>query len=310
VSSAVVIVSGGGAISPFTTPTAGCGAGLSAGSTDTGLREGLLAHGFAVYTSPANVGNRPVTHDPDFGGFSDPPDVLPVELTVNAAGPIDTAGERLAAFLTFLAEREGLSRVHLVAHSMGGLFSRAAIRVLREQGSTLQIASLVTLGTPWNGSYAADHANGDLPLSVAAGDPVTEQIMADFVTLRNAVSGGAAEQVTRRYLTGDDGWNERQRGVLDGIPLTILAGDHFRHDGGDAAAWPHDGLVQLRSAVAEGVSPGVAAPRHVQVFPDVHSIYFAEPFGLPWERALTWDPDVRAAVVAAIRSADAALQEG
>lgn len=31
----VVMVSGGGAISPFTTPTAGCASGLSAGSTDT-----------------------------------------------------------------------------------------------------------------------------------------------------------------------------------------------------------------------------------------------------------------------------------
>lgn len=303
-STAVVIVSGGGAISPFTTPTAGCGTGLSAGSTDTGLREGLLAEGFAVYTSPANVGNKPVTHDPDFGGFTDPPEVLPVELTVNAVGQIDTAGDRLAAFLTFLAEREGLTRVHLVAHSMGGLFSRAAIRMLREQGSTLQIASLTTLGTPWNGSYAADHANGDLPLSVAGGDPITEQIIADFIVLRDGVSGGAAEQVTRRYLAVANGWNERQRGVLDGIPLTIVAGDHFRLDGGDAAAWPHDGLVQLSSALAEGVSPEVASPRHVEVFPDVHSIYFAEPFGLPWERALTWDPAVRAVVVAAIRDAD------
>lgn len=303
-SSAVVIVSGGGAISPFTTPTTGCGTGLSAGSTDTGLREGLLAEGFAVYTSPANVGNKAVTHDPDFGGFTDPPEVLPIELTVDAAGPIDTAGERLAAFLTFLTEREGLQRVHLVAHSMGGLFSRAAIRVLREQGSSLRIASLTTLGTPWNGSYAADHANGDLPLAVAGGDPITEQIIADFIVLRDGISGGAAEQVTRRYLTGADGWNERQRGVLDGIPLTIVAGDHFRLDGGDAAAWPHDGLVQLSSALAEGVSADVAAPRHVAVFPDVHSIYFAEPFGLPWERALTWDPAVRAVVVEAIRDAD------
>lgn len=301
---AVVIVSGGAAISPFTTPSAGCTGGLSAGSTDTGLREGLLAEGLAVYTSPANVGNRPVIADPEFGGFSHPPEVLPVELTVNAVGPIDAAGERLAAFLSFLVEREGCSRVHLVAHSMGGLFSRAAIRVLRDQGSALRIASLTTLGTPWNGSYAADHANGDLPIEVAGGDRVTEQIIADFITLRDGVSGGAAEQVTRRYLTGSDGWNERQRGVLDGIPLIILAGDHFRLDGGDAAAWPHDGLVQLSSAVAEGISPEVALPRLVQVFPDVHSIYFAEPFGLPWERALTWDPEVRSVVLQAIRDAD------
>jgi pimeloyl-ACP methyl ester carboxylesterase len=304
-STAVVIVSGGAAISPFTTPDAGCGQGLSAGSTDTGLREGLLAAGFTVYTSPANVGNHPVTADPDANGFADPPEVLPVELTVNAVGAIDDAGERLAAFLTFLAGREGLDAFHLVAHSMGGLFSRAAIRVLRDQGSALRIASLTTLGTPWNGSYAADHANGDLPVAIAGGHPVTEQIMADFVTLRDNVSGGAGEQVTLRYLAGDDGWNARQAGVLDGIPLTIIAGDHFQLDGGDSAAWPHDGLVQLGSAVAAGVPQQVASPRRVLVVPDVHSIFFTDAVGLPWERALTWDPAVLAAVIDALEDAEA-----
>lgn len=301
----VVIVSGGAAVSPFTTPTAGCAHGLSAGSTDTGLREGLLAAGFAVYTSPANVIDRPVTADADFGGFAEPPEVLPVELTVNAVGAIDDAGERLASFLSFLAEREDFDEVHLVAHSMGGLFSRAAIRVLRDRGSALRIASLTTLGTPWNGSYAADHANGDLPLSVAGGDPATERIIADFITLRGGASGGAAEQVTRRYLAGADGWNERQAGVLDGIPLTIIAGDHFHLDGGDPVAWPHDGLVQLSSATAHGVSAAVASPRRVLVVHDVHSIYFTEPFGLPWARALTWDPVVLEAVVEALQHAEA-----
>mgnify|MGYP000706350845 CR=1 FL=1 len=92
----VVIVSGGGAISPFTTPTAGCAVGLSAGSTDTGLREALLGAGLAVWTSPANVGRGPVTNDPEANGFDEAPEQLPASLTVNAAGTIDTAGEHLA----------------------------------------------------------------------------------------------------------------------------------------------------------------------------------------------------------------------
>ena len=36
------------------------------------------------------------------------------------------------------------------------------------------------------------------------------------------------------------------------------------------------------------------------MFPDVHSIYFADQFGLPWETALTWDPAVLDVVVAAL----------
>ena len=48
---AVVIVSGGSAISPFTTPEAGCSQGQAAGSSDTFLRAGLLGAGFDVFTT-------------------------------------------------------------------------------------------------------------------------------------------------------------------------------------------------------------------------------------------------------------------
>ena len=51
-SHAVVIVSGGAAVSPFTTPTQACGSGLAAGNTDTALREALLKAGHQVFTSP------------------------------------------------------------------------------------------------------------------------------------------------------------------------------------------------------------------------------------------------------------------
>ena len=58
VSRAVVIMSGGGAVSPFTTPTQACSSDdgfLEAGNTDTALRESLLAAGKQVYTAPAMV---------------------------------------------------------------------------------------------------------------------------------------------------------------------------------------------------------------------------------------------------------------
>ena len=62
---AVVIVSGGDAISPFTTPTDGCAAGQAAGSTDTALRDALLGAGIPVFTSPANAGpGRPASRTP------------------------------------------------------------------------------------------------------------------------------------------------------------------------------------------------------------------------------------------------------
>lgn len=300
---AVVVVSGGAAVSPFTTPSAACAGGQPAGSTDSALRAALLGAGFRVFTSPANIGQRPVVEDRDFAGFTDPPEVLPAELTVDAVGPIDTAGEHLGRFLAWLAEREALATVDLVGHSMGGLFSRAAIRELQRAGHPLRIGSLTTLGTPWTGSYAADIANGHLPFAATCGDAGTETIVREFTELHRTASTGAGEQVTAHYLAGADGWNERQRGVLDGIPVTIVGGDHFRLAAGGPDAWPHDGLVQLASATAADVSPAVVQPREVRVLPDVHSIFFAEQFGLPWQHGLTWDPAAHSIVVAALQAA-------
>jgi pimeloyl-ACP methyl ester carboxylesterase len=298
----VVIVSGGAAISPFTTPTAGCLSGLSAGSTDTGVREALLGAGLAVYTSPANVGRRPVTNDPEANGFDDAPEQLPGELTVNAVGTIDDAGQHLAAFLTFLARREGFAEADLVCHSMGGLFARAAIRELKAAGHPLRIRSLATLGTPWTGSFVAEVAGGLADMSLAAGDPRTESIIVEMRDQLMDASEGAGGQVTSQYLAGADGWNERQVGVLDAIPVTIVAGDWFQAADGDSHAWPHDGLVSVSSALAQHVSPAVVQPRATHLFHDVHSIFFADQLGLPWRQALTWNPEVFQVVLDAIES--------
>jgi pimeloyl-ACP methyl ester carboxylesterase len=301
---AVVIVSGGAAISPFTTPAAGCASGLSAGSTDTGLREALLGAGLAVYTSPANVGRRPVTEDPEANGFDGAPEQLPAELTVNAVGTIDDAGQHLGAFLSYLAAREGFEEVDLVCHSMGGLFARAAIRELTTAGHPLRTRSLTTLGTPWTGSFVAEVAGGLADMSLAAGDPRTESIIREMQEQLTVGSEGAGQQVTSQYLAGADGWNERQTGVLDGIPVTIVAGDWFQAADDDPHAWPHDGLVSLSSALAQHVSPWVMQPRSSHVFHDVHSIFFADQLGLQWHHALTWNPAVFQVVLDAIGSAD------
>ena len=297
---AVVIVSGGDAISPFTTPDDGCRSGLSAGSTDTALREALLSAGMPVFTSPATAGLRQAVSDPGFGGFAEPPLVLPEEMTVDATGPIDDAGGCLATFLAWLSREHGVMSVDLVGHSMGGLFSRAAIRELATDSVAPAVRRLVTIGTPWQGGFAADFAAGDLPLAAADADADTESIMAEFAQESATSSTGAGEQVTRRYLVDPGGWKDRQSGVLDAIPVTVIGGDYFRHDGGNPAVWPHDGLVTLVSALAVGVPASVLPAHTSHAFPDVHSIYFADRFGLPWESALTWDPAVHRIVVDAL----------
>ncbi|MEI8058315.1 MAG: alpha/beta hydrolase [Actinomycetes bacterium] len=303
VSRAVVIVSGGASISPFTTPSEAARTGFAAGSTDTALREHLLTAGYRVFTSPAALGAGPAERDEGFAGFDNVPLLLPAALTVNAAGSIQDAGASLAAFLTHLAREYDVATVDLVGHSMGGLFSRAALPVLRENGSPVQIASLTTIGTPWEGAFSADFALGDLAFEAALDSIPTQTSMREFALLAEVSSEGASQEVTRRYLAGEAGWNERQRGVLDDLPVVLIAGDYFSDDDGQPEIWPHDGLVSRHSALALGVSPEVLPPHGAHTFPDVHSIYFTDRLGLPMERALTWDPDVLATVVGALEMA-------
>ena len=48
----------------------------------------------------------------------------------------------------------GASKVHIIAHSMGGLDSR---RMIVDLGMADKVASLTTIGTPHRGTILADH---------------------------------------------------------------------------------------------------------------------------------------------------------
>jgi hypothetical protein len=143
---AIVLVSGGAAVTPFTTPDAAARTGLPAGNTMSAIRAHLLSRGRAVFTAPARIGPGRVTEDAGWQGFADVSEVLPAELTINAAGTIEDAGIALASFLRHVAATHGIETVDVVAHSMGGLFSRAALA--RADAASPAVSRLITLGTP------------------------------------------------------------------------------------------------------------------------------------------------------------------
>jgi pimeloyl-ACP methyl ester carboxylesterase len=193
----VVIVSGGNAVSPFTTPTQACASGLAAGNTDTALRQYLLDRGHTVYTSPAMAGRGPVTDQDGFGAFGDCPITLPENMTVDSTASIDTAGEHLARFLTYLHDRHGATEIDIVGHSMGGLYSRSAIRVLQGLGSPIRVRSLTTIGTPWQGTYLSDYAHGLTPRSDCLGDGFCETAMDDLKAEVERLVAGSGREVNR-----------------------------------------------------------------------------------------------------------------
>jgi hypothetical protein len=306
---AVVVVSGGDAVSPFTSPDEACATGLAAGNTDTAMREYLLGKGYTVYTSPAMNGRGQVVDQQGFGAFGVCPVTLPENMTVNSTGSIDTAGEHLARFVNWLHNEKGVTEVDFVGHSMGGLFSRAAIRVLATTNSPIKVRSLTTVGTPWQGSYLSDYANDLIPLSECKGDKLCEGALKDFKARVLQLMAGSGREVNKAFLMGKDGWNEFQSGVLDTVPVTLIAGKRFTLPGpGNPAVWPNDGIVAEESALAKSISDPVLPHRRCHVFDDTHSIFVSDQAKLDWKTALTWDPQVLEVLRQSIEDAPKALE--
>lgn len=275
-SRAVVVVSGLASISPFTTPEGACTVGLTAGSSDSALRDHLAGKGHRVYTAPAMAGHGRVTDQTGFGGFAGCPDALPENMTIDTTGSIDLAGEHLARFLHYLHTAQAVDEFDLVGHSMGGLYARAAIRALSGSDSPLTVHSLTTIGTPWQGSYLSDYANGSVPLSDCLGDQFCESQMKGFVRdITQVYVSGSAREVGQAYLMGPRGWNQVQAGALEDIPVTLIGGDRFNKPG-KTNVWPNDGIVALRSALAGDIDDAVLPHRRCYAFDDTHSDYVSK----------------------------------
>jgi triacylglycerol lipase len=306
---AVVVVSGGNATSPFTTNDQACATGLAAGNTNTAIRESLVSKGYTVYTSPAMAGRGQVVDQTGFGAFGVCPVTLPENMTVNSTGSIDTAGEHLARFINWLHDDKGVTDIDLVGHSMGGLYSRAAIRVLATTGSPVTVRSLTTIGTPWQGSYLSDYANDLIPLTDCKGDKFCEAGMKEFKPVVLELMSGSGREVNKAFLMGQGGWNEFQSGVLDKIPVVLIAGKKFTvAPPSNPGVWPNDGLVALESALAKSVGDPILPHRRCHTFDDTHSIFVSDQAGLDWKTALTWDPQVLEVLHQSIQDAPKALE--
>ena len=73
------------------------------------------------------------------------------------AGPVDTRAEQLKARINEAISITGVDRVHIIAHSMGGLDAR---HMIVDKGMSEKVASLTTIGTPHLGTILADSLLG------------------------------------------------------------------------------------------------------------------------------------------------------
>ena len=285
-SRAAVIVSGGGSTSPFTTPEAACAVGLAAGNTDTALRTALLDAGITAFTAPVTVGGGEAVADPGWGGFADPPAVLPAEMTIDSVGEIEASAVSLARFLGHLHEEYGVQEIDIVAHSLGGIIARSAHMQMRAAGAPVRIISLTSIGTPWLGSFVRHHDLNSMPMP----EPAASFAYSLMGHIRQG--GRLVAQADAPPL-----WSAGKEHGLDGLALTRIAGTYFT---GEGEPYPHDGMASRTSVFAAGANPVVFPPASCYEVPDVHSISFARVMDLEWERSITWDPRVMDLVVGAI----------
>lgn len=131
---------------------------------------------------------------------------------VNPIGPLVQRGAQLAAAI--LAATSPGDRVHILAHSMGGLDARHAITHV--DGVRARVATLVTIGTPHQGSPVADAI-------VARAGPLLAHIPA-FIVEQLQRNAGALEDLT----TAGAGRLEETTPDVPGVRYVEVASDASR----------------------------------------------------------------------------------
>lgn len=294
-----VIISGVASISPFTGPAENCVEGLSAGATDSFVKDYLEKASIPVFTAPvmAGTGEVPGTLTQDQGGpYGNCPAQLPAELTVDSTNSVQTAGEHLAAFITYLHQQYGVQQVDLIAHSLGGIFTRNAIRELQESSSPVEVMTLTTMGSPWESPIMANTSSD--PTVACDGFELCEGFMSDLVaipSIQNILNFLAPDSITA--------WTAEQAGVLDDIPVTLIAGTYFTRVAGDSAKWPNDGFIQYSAATARNVPDNVLPIRACFTEPFTHSVYTSHFAGDEPSSAITWNDQTGLIILNAIRTA-------
>jgi len=171
---------------------------------------------------------------------------------VDAVGTVSTRAEKLASQI---AAVPGDEKVHIFAHSMGGLDARYAI-AKNLSGIAARVAALVAIGTPYLGSVVADRlehsaARGDV-VPIAVGIKIRQEALHDLTTSEATRLTGEATRLIREAednvptycIAGDTQSGAKGSVLFSGIAETFGVED------------PSDGVVSVASATAVGTRLG------------------------------------------------------
>jgi pimeloyl-ACP methyl ester carboxylesterase len=332
---AVVVIEGGGSPHAFTTPWAACDDGRPK------YAQALLDAGLPVFTAPG-FGNSYTST----AGVSGCPPQPPIEVQWNTSGYPTQAGQSVLGFLGYLNAAYGYRTFDLVGYSYGGLVARATVAALKQppMAATLapafsyaqaavdagiSIPSIVTLNSPHLGGPAYDIAANPAaylrPVAKAWGRQFANSSRSLATFQRQEGAGSIQVLVTRAHATRNEAsWDTRQVGVLDGVALTLIAGDYCGRTCGDdrPSSGPGskerlrtDGTVPVYSQlmlpcpkacpVPPGsvyIPPGLVPSANVvrKTFPTVHSPFVAKGLGLPDTLSVSRNPAAIAYLVGTV----------
>jgi triacylglycerol lipase len=173
-----------------------------------------------------------------------------VKVATAQVNPIGSVAERAAHLAQQIVAVAGGEKIHIFAHSMGGLDTRFALSN-NLSGAAAHVSRVVMIGTPHLGSQVADAIeNGDpaalreLPLPVVAELRVNQRALHDLTT-------AVARQA------------DLQMHDVPGVEYVHVAGDMTMHEAHASLAFrgvdaffgvntPNDGVVTVESATTRG----------------------------------------------------------
>jgi pimeloyl-ACP methyl ester carboxylesterase len=126
--------------------------------------------------------------------------------------PLSVTSRVLKELVEDLVVRHRVERVHLVAHSMGGLVSRAAILAAEPYGEEDIVDLFVSISTPWGGDASANLGAG-APVAV----PVWKDMAPGSAFLRELFASPMPPDVDHRLLFTYAGNRRTTKQADDGV---------------------------------------------------------------------------------------------
>jgi pimeloyl-ACP methyl ester carboxylesterase len=264
----------------------------------------------------------------------------------NTSGYPTQAGQAVLGFLGYLNATYGYRTFDIVGYSYGGLVARSTVAALKQPSlagsmapalsygqaaiaAGVLIPSIVTINSPHLGGpaydIAADPAAYLRPVAQGWGTQFANSSMSLIEFERAGGAGSLHVLVTSAHAKRNlDSWDAHQVGVLDGIALTLIAGDYCARICGDnrpsarngSKRVPRtDGTVPVYSQlmlpcpspcpappgsvyIPPGLVPAASVVR--KTFPTVHSTFVTKELGLPAALSVSRNPPAIAYLVRSV----------